>query len=597
MSRMKKQKDMSPMKKQKGSKSDEVDQEFNQWQDHMNINDILYRIFSSFTLLQVTLIISKVCKTWRDVCLTANSWDTLDLSKLNEHFKVPPHPDPQETWSKLPFSKTFWNILTTATKFGNRNLTKIIFNLHISISDEHLIYVAKRCPNVKLLVLPALSTITIEGYQRAFQIWRGLEAVVLPGCIFPIDIFEILGRNCPKLRSLKMTGFVTNEIVFALASYLPQLKAFSIKSSMIKTETLIQILKSLKELEELNMCHSCFVDIPLSRSENNVIDESILEKSTHLKMFYYCKEKNCMTCLAMKGDPLGETSIKRQDLVLLVCIIKQGQSSSMEAEFSSSSDANKWENLPNNVLFHIFSFMSMFDVVMNVSGVCKSLRIASADPTLYKTLDLTLFTTKFRFHPRFLAWSMKDQLSTRFMLFLNNVLNVDRCGNFTKIIFDSCTFLNDDHLIFIAQRTPNLEHLVVLPNLPWITQKGLVTALRLWPKMESISISFYNSNSPLEVIFQNLGLKILTLRCGKTEKEAIKILLEKLKNLEELYVSDKVDTSIEWPKLHLPIAEEDIVQKASRLRKFHACQDGHCISCPTSPFNFGVIKLVPSLQV
>lgn len=136
----------------------------------------------------------------------------------------------------------------------------------------------------------------------------------------------------------------------------------------------------------------------------------------------------------------------------LVCIIKQGQSSSMEAEFSSSSGANKWENLPNNVLFHIFSFMSMFDVVMNVSGVCKSLRIASADPTLYKTLDLTLFTTKFRFHPRFLAWSMKDQLSTRFMLFLNNVLNVDRCGNFTKIILDSCTFLNDDHLIFIAQR-------------------------------------------------------------------------------------------------------------------------------------------------
>lgn len=65
-------------------------------------------------------------------------------------------------------------------------------------------------------------------------------------------------------------------------------------------------------------------------------------------------------------------------------------------------------------------------------------------------------------------------------------------------------------------RTPNLEHLVVLPNLPWITQKGLVTALRLWPKMESISISFYNSNSPLEVIFQNLGeycMNLSALKC------------------------------------------------------------------------------------
>ncbi|KAI5655529.1 hypothetical protein M9H77_32716 [Catharanthus roseus] len=275
------------MKKQKGNNSDEVDQEFNQWQDCMNIKDILYRIFSFFTLLQVTLIISKVCTTWRDVCLTANSWDTLDLSKLNEYFKVSPHPDDQETWSKLPFSETFWNILTTATDVGNRNLTKIIFNLHIPISDEHLIYVAKRCPNVKLLILPALSMITPEGYQRVFEIWKGLEAIVLPGCFFSMDIFEILGRNCPKLRSVKMTGFVSNEIVLALASHIPWLKAFSVKSAIIKKETLVLILESLKELEELNVCDACFFYTPLLRNESFEIDESILETFDHLKKFYY----------------------------------------------------------------------------------------------------------------------------------------------------------------------------------------------------------------------------------------------------------------------------------------------------------------------
>ena len=150
----------------------------------------------------------------------------------------------------------------------------------------------------------------------------------------------------------------------------------------------------------------------------------------------------------------------------------------------------------------------------------------------------------------------------------------------------------------------------MLPSSYFCTSQGLTRALEFWRSLESLTLEFYFCDcryNIFQVIGANCknlitlrlrscvfyhevaailaesvpGLKVLTLRCADIEKQAAEVLLDKLENLEELYLSlspTSSKTPFAEPRFLPPLKDEAMIQKITKLREFHFCI-GYCMPC------------------
>lgn len=112
--------------------------------------DVLLRIFSTFSLLELVLNISSVCKPWRSICYSPSLWKSIDLTELDNFIQIPVG---LRVWSN---SERFWQILKHFVNLSNEHLNTMVFHLFIGIGDRHLAYTARRydiiCGTEKLIV-------------------------------------------------------------------------------------------------------------------------------------------------------------------------------------------------------------------------------------------------------------------------------------------------------------------------------------------------------------------------------------------------------------------------------------------------------------
>nr|XP_004493022.2 F-box/LRR-repeat protein At3g48880-like [Cicer arietinum] len=180
----------------------------------------------------------------------------------------------------------------------------------------------------------------------------------------------------------------------------------------------------------------------------------------------------------------------------------------------SSNRNRKYSNdyLFYEILVKIFTTLNVMDRSL-VGMVCKSWNLASRDPSLWKKLDLTTLCTRC-FYVRLIpinVW-IDEYPSNKMTQFLKYASSLGG-GNVSTIILNYYVYLRDEHLISLAERTPNVKRLV-LPVSGNITKNGIESAMRSWRGLESITITSIVNDIAID-IFVAIGkysLNILRLK-------------------------------------------------------------------------------------
>ncbi|KAJ4949959.1 hypothetical protein NE237_026791 [Protea cynaroides] len=265
--------------------------------------DILVRIFKTFDIIELTSGISQVCRTWRLACCDAILWKTLDLGLWRSNYiKIPAAPF---VWVSDSSDKKLMRLLKVALGLSCGAVTCLIFHFNLYLKDEHLIYTAERCPQLKRLVLPAWNRITKSAICKAVRLWEDLESMTMPSIRCYSYIMEEIGRSCKNFRELKLMGPCDAVFASTLATWLPKLKVLSLRCSTLERDALILILDSLMHLEVLNISHCLLVEVPDPPAPRKILtelDETIIEKASRLREFYSCMDDSCIMCQRMKDD-------------------------------------------------------------------------------------------------------------------------------------------------------------------------------------------------------------------------------------------------------------------------------------------------------
>ncbi|KAK7294982.1 hypothetical protein RJT34_17883 [Clitoria ternatea] len=256
------------------------------------------------------------------------------------------------------------------------------------------------------------------------------------------------------------------------------------------------------------------------------------------------------------------------------------------------------EAIPNEVLLRIFTALNVLELAV-VSMVSKSWNQASRDPSLWDKIDLR------RIYPNKLL--PHNSSSTKITQFLKHVLSLSN-GNTRCFIFGCFTCKWDKHIIYAAERTPNLKRLV-LPSSGYITS-GLDKAMKSWGGLESITITnnniFYHGLLPAigkycknvtkmdiwcvfekhhaEGLIKNIP-KLTTLKFGEVivDMKVLRCVLNaNMKHLEVVNLSHSLIWDAEYLGDMVKVYHIADLQKEldpSSFRKLVFCQETRCPRC------------------
>lgn len=277
----------------------------------------------------------------------------------------------------------------------------------------------------------------------------------------------------------------------------------------------------------------------------------------------------------------------------------------------------RWEDLDHDILVKIFQCLDIWELTRSISHVCSAWRAACCDPVLWRTLDFSMFKSNFIKIPLDPYVYVNDHSHKALTRLLKLSLSLSR-GNITSMFFHFNLYLSDDQLTYAAERCPRLRRLV-MPAWNRIRRTGICKAIRFWKDLESLTMpSIANPPYFIEEVANNcrnfselkiMGpfenffaatlvthlptLKILSLRCSMIIKDALLLILDSLKGLEVLNISHCLLIEVLPPPAPRRVMKEldkDILDKASRLRKFLTCMEESCIMCQRTKNDEGLMR-------
>ncbi|XP_052204084.1 F-box/LRR-repeat protein At3g48880-like [Diospyros lotus] len=269
-----------------------------------------------------------------------------------------------------------------------------------------------------------------------------------------------------------------------------------------------------------------------------------------------------------------------------------------------ASIVRQWGDMDINILLKIFLLLDVFDLTSSIAQVCYKWRLAARDPLVWRTLDLSMLKSNFVEIPSNPYVYIDNDADETLKRVLKISLKLSM-GSIETIILHSNLYIDEDELIYAAERSPKLKRLV-MPS--WTgTRIGICKAIQMWSDLElmttrsitptylmkEISQSCKNFSKlkimgPVSIFFASAivaflpGLKVLSLRCSRITKKALIIILEGLANLEVLNISHAIlieSPPPPAPKIELKELDHSILEKASRLREFLTCSKNKCNLC------------------
>ncbi|XP_068640014.1 F-box/LRR-repeat protein At3g48880-like [Aristolochia californica] len=283
----------------------------------------------------------------------------------------------------------------------------------------------------------------------------------------------------------------------------------------------------------------------------------------------------------------------------------------------SDPSVKRWEDMQIDLLVKVFQKLTVTELISGISQVCSSWRLACMDPILWKTLDLGQWKSNYiKVHSSPYIWVANESNKE-----LTRVLRIAvglSCGSINCMIFHYNLYMNDKHLLHVAEGSPHLKRLV-LPGWNLITKDAMIKAIHMWKELVSLTMPSVRSPSyVMEQIGRNcenfselkiMGpcdakfvqaiatfipkLKVLSLRCSKLYMDDLLMILDNLKQLQVLNISHCVlienNPPPDLPRFVRKL-DMEILEKASRLQSFMYCMQETCIPCQRAIADDGIMR-------
>eukprot|EP00696_Hemimastix_kukwesjijk_P008506 gnl/Hemi2/20782_TR6882_c0_g1_i1.p1 gnl/Hemi2/20782_TR6882_c0_g1~~gnl/Hemi2/20782_TR6882_c0_g1_i1.p1 ORF type:complete len:295 (-),score=45.51 gnl/Hemi2/20782_TR6882_c0_g1_i1:218-1102(-) len=200
--------------------------------------DALALIFSGLKNAADLTAVSSVCKKWRDVVIAYKLWRHLDFSTDRKDLQ-------DDRVLSLPSSLC-------------GQLEIVSFAYCCNITDQAIVYLVERCPNLLSFNLFRCSSITEDSLIAIARHCPLLDTLDLGFNSEVTDAaLQTLARGCPNLRHLKLAyccSFTDNGIQ-AVAEHCTGLVTLDITHSHITNSSLLAVAEHCPHIRTLGLCY------------------------------------------------------------------------------------------------------------------------------------------------------------------------------------------------------------------------------------------------------------------------------------------------------------------------------------------------------
>ncbi|XP_004309102.1 PREDICTED: putative F-box/LRR-repeat protein 23 [Fragaria vesca subsp. vesca] len=240
-----------------------------QRQDWIDLpEEITASILSRLGAIEILVTAVYVCTTWRRICMDPRNWLTIDMRD-------------DSLYGKSSSSRYQMDMLCRkAVDLSCGNLVGI--SVHNFGSDDLLKHITDSCRGIKRLCF-VLSNITTNGLIEAAPKLPLLEELELSHCNYRLDIppfehtrhanVEVIGRCCPRLKSLKLNKYNTKWFFLgwdgdahAVAETMHGLHHLQLFGNKLTSKDLRAILDGCPLLETLDLRHCWHINLGRDRS-------------------------------------------------------------------------------------------------------------------------------------------------------------------------------------------------------------------------------------------------------------------------------------------------------------------------------------------
>ncbi|KAK4440210.1 putative F-box/LRR-repeat protein 23 [Sesamum alatum] len=372
-------------------------------------------IIQKLGAVEILTTAEKVCTYWRSLCQESSMWESIDMRIEGNIWEVP---------------YDLEKLCRYAVDRSQGQLKDI--NIEYFGSDELLLYISQRCPQLRRLRLVLCDCITSEGVAEAVQNLPLLEELHLYYTNINNEAIEAVGRCCPHLKSFKLnlhgSHIVRDLQALAVAKTMPELCHLQLLGNEMSNKGLQAILDGCPHLESLDL-RRCF----------NVHLEGNLEKL-------------CCERIKYLRHPNDSTDDYEFDAVI------------RDEEDSERID------LPSDVTANILHRLGAIEILEIAQKVCTTWRSVCEDPAMWRVIEM-----KYLDGP---VWPYDLNLMCRHA--------VDRSKG--QLIDIHIEYLGDDQLMHhISQRSSHLRRLTLACCYD-LSSNALIEGLKRFPELEELHL-------------------------------------------------------------------------------------------------------------
>ncbi|CAE6075092.1 unnamed protein product [Arabidopsis arenosa] len=258
--------------------------------------DCLFDIFSRLSIQERCVAPMLVCKTWMNVCKDPflNSVFDLEVWFLSSI-------ETSNRWTPK-FSEKVDSILMSVAEWSEGGLKEIRVR---HCTDQSLLYVADRCPNLEVLWVKHCPKVTDESMRKiALKCPKIMELDISSSYEISRECMEVLGKNCKNLQIVKKNYVYPTEVsrFESYENYMENLSIFTLGN--IDAYVISRYMQHVKHLELrfstmtdkgfASICKHCvnleYLDLSGSR---NLTMDGVINGISSLKNLKEIKKPNC----------------------------------------------------------------------------------------------------------------------------------------------------------------------------------------------------------------------------------------------------------------------------------------------------------------
>lgn len=219
-------------------------------------------ILQRLTPVEILNSTQTVCLTWRQICKDPSMWKVINITK------------PDDAWDA---DHDLVNLTKQAVHRSSGELVDI--SLDSFCTDELLHHISQRSSKLQTISLTNCYNITSRGLSHAVKNLTQLENLHLYYISIHVEDIEIIGNNCPNLKSFKLSKEFRRPHIecdgdaIAIANTMPELRHLQLFGNKMTNDGLQAILHNCPHLESLDV-RRCF-NLNLSGSLAKLCKEQI----------------------------------------------------------------------------------------------------------------------------------------------------------------------------------------------------------------------------------------------------------------------------------------------------------------------------------